>query len=67
MRNVLQQLAHVGEWLPAIKWHCLALMINMYNVSFFAAIPFYIYNSSFPDGGKISIAMPGDVDYDTLQ
>lgn len=32
------------EWLGLIKWNCIALMVDMYAVSFFTAIPFYVYN-----------------------
>lgn len=48
-------LGKAGEWLPPILPNCLALMLQMYAVSFFTAIPFYIYNNEFPDGGKISM------------
>ena len=36
------------EWLPIIKWNCLALMVEMYCVSCFTAMPFYIYNNDWP-------------------
>lgn len=48
----------VRLWLPPILPNCIALMIQMYAVSFFTAIPFYIYNNEFPDGGKISVRIP---------
>jgi hypothetical protein len=50
--------SEVGLWLPAILPNCIALMIQMYAVSFFTAIPFYIYNNVFPDGGTISGRTP---------
>jgi|EP01046_Picozoa_sp_COSAG06_P034661 hypothetical protein len=33
-----------GRWLPMLRWNCLALAIDMYAVSFFCSIPFYVYN-----------------------
>ena len=51
-------LSDVGLWFPVILPNCIALMIQMYAVSFFTAIPFYIYNDEFPDGGKISVRTP---------
>jgi hypothetical protein len=40
--------SNVSKWLPPILPNCLALMIQMYAVSFFTAIPFYIYNNGIP-------------------
>ena len=46
LRTFRESVNAMGEWLPLIKWNCLALMVNMYVVSFFTAIPFYVYNDS---------------------
>eukprot|EP01043_Picozoa_sp_COSAG02_P030233 COSAG02_NODE_1922_length_10360_cov_38.101452_7_plen_352_part_00 len=33
-----------GRWLPMLRWNAMALAIDMYAVSFFCSIPFYVYN-----------------------
>jgi len=43
------------NWFPVIRWNCLALMVDMYCVSVFTSMPFYIYNNDWPDGGLISL------------
>ena len=43
--NLAEVRENIGEWrawLPLIKWHCAALMVDMWAVSFFSAIMFYI-------------------------
>jgi hypothetical protein len=47
LRTFREGIKAMGEWLPLIKWNCLALMIDMYAVSFFTAIPFYVYNDDY--------------------
>lgn len=53
LRTFREGVKAMGEWLPLIKWNCLALMINMYAVSFFTAIPFYVYNDSHCDKAAV--------------
>ena len=47
LRHFREGVKAMGEWLPLIKWNCLALMIDMYAVSFFTSIPFYVYNDDY--------------------
>ena len=35
----------IGEWLPLIWPHCIALLVQNYALSFFTAFPFYVYNA----------------------
>ena len=44
-----------NEWFPKIKFNGLALMIDMYCVSFFSAALLYIYNDSQPGVGKVPL------------
>ena len=40
---------------PQIKWNGLALMLDMYCVSFFSAALLYIYNDSTPVTGRVPL------------
>lgn len=53
LRTFREGVKAMGEWLPLIKWNCLALMVNMYAVSFFTTLPFYVYNDSHCDKAQI--------------
>lgn len=44
LRTFREGVKALGEWLPLIKWNCLAYMVVMYAVTFFTRIPFYVYN-----------------------
>ena len=44
-----------NEWFPKIKFNGLALMIDMYCVSFFSAALLYIYNDSRPGVGQVPL------------
>eukprot|EP01052_Picozoa_sp_SAG31_P027419 SAG31_NODE_2567_length_5464_cov_2.804660_1_plen_94_part_00 len=55
LSEVVEVLANAQAWFPQIWPNCLALMLQMYAVSFFTAIPFYMYNNEYPNGGKISM------------
>ena len=43
------------QWFPKIKWNGLALMLDMYCVSFFSAALLYIYNDSTPVTGRVPL------------
>lgn len=43
------------EWLPAVKWHCIALLVDMFCLSYNTAINQYIYDGQqFPLFGVIA-------------
>ena len=47
----------IGEWFPSIAPHTIALMIDMYCVSFFSSIMLYILNDSHA-GGMVALLGP---------
>ena len=52
-------LRYWNQWLPTIAPHCIALMIQMYAVTFFTSFPFYVYNDEYcPDSAVLDSACP---------
>ena len=44
LNEFIKNARRYSEWLPQLKWLALALAINMFSVSFFSGIMFYILN-----------------------
>ena len=53
----LRDVRTAGRWFPKMGPHTIALMCDMYCVSFFSSIMLYVFNDSHP-GGKVALLGP---------
>jgi MFS family permease len=56
LMEFFHQIKHWKHWFPQIKWHCLALMIDMLAVSLFSpGVMLYIYDQKYVSFGGLKL------------